>query len=68
MEFYQTMQFQKKNKCCECRMDSSGEMDTVDGNTIALSKFFIHGENLFIQVETTAPPPGLKGRRRKAPR
>ncbi|XP_052219827.1 uncharacterized protein LOC127837054 isoform X2 [Dreissena polymorpha] len=34
--------------------------------TLTLSSFFCHGENIFIQVETTAPPPRKKTRKKRA--
>ena len=47
-----------------CRLDSSGTV-SMSGETVTLSRFFCHGENLFIQVETTAPPPKRRSRRAK---
>jgi hypothetical protein len=41
-----------------CRILKSGdEMLTISG-------FFCHGENIFIQMETTAPPPRRKKRKK----
>ena len=45
-------------------MDTSGSYSPA-GETVTLSSFFCHGENLFIEVETTAPPPKRRSRRRK---
>jgi hypothetical protein len=36
------------------------------GEMVYLSNFFCHGENLFVQVETTAPPPKRKARKRRS--
>ncbi len=47
------------------RMDSSGSHSSA-GDTVMLSQFFIHGENMFIQVETTAPPPRRRSRKKKS--
>ena len=44
------------------RMDFSGSRSQA-GDTVTMSKFFCHGENLIIQVETTAPPPKRRKRR-----
>ena len=45
-------------------MDSSGS-HSPDGETVALHNLMCHGENLFIQVETTAPPPKRRSRRKR---
>jgi len=49
-----------------CRMDTSGQQsgdDDCASLTVMLSQFFTHGDNLFIQVETTAPPPRKRKKR-----
>ena len=46
------------------RMDSSGS-HSPDGETVTLHNLMCHGENLFIQVETTAPPPKRRSRRKR---
>ncbi len=45
-------------------MDTSGSYSPA-GETVTLSNFFCHGENLFIEVETTAPPPKRRSKRRR---
>lgn len=32
---------------------------------LTISSFYCHGENLFIQMETTAPPPKRKSRKKR---
>ena len=54
----------RENGVACCRLDSSGTV-SMSGETVTLSRFFCHGENLFIQVETTAPPPKRRSRRAK---
>ena len=46
------------------RMDSKGERST-SGDTVTLAQVRCHGENLFIQVETTAPAPKRRSKRCK---
>lgn len=47
------------------RMDFSGSHSQA-GDTVTLSQFFCHGENLFILVETTAPPPKRLSRKKRS--
>ncbi|XP_013390784.1 uncharacterized protein LOC106159131 [Lingula anatina] len=40
--------------------------DGASADTVLLSNFCCHGENLFVQVETTAPPPKKKMKKKKS--
>ena len=46
------------------RMDSKGER-SASGDAVTLAQVRCHGENLFIQVETTAPSPKRRSKRFK---
>ena len=49
------------------RMDSAGQI-SEHGDTVTLENFYCHSNNLFILVDTTAPPPKKSKYRKKPPR
>ncbi|XP_070545873.1 uncharacterized protein [Ptychodera flava] len=48
-------------------LDSTGSQSTEEGETfpVTLNNIICHGENLFLQVETTAPPPRRRSKKKK---
>ncbi|CAH1787997.1 unnamed protein product [Owenia fusiformis] len=47
------------------RLDATGAHSPA-GEIVILSNFVCHGENLFLQVETTAPPPKKRSRKKRS--